>query len=276
MTQALAVLGDILLPGTATENVPWHGVRYEHAMAIRVRLAEKYAPTSANKILAALRGVARAAFGLRLMSAEDLQRVLSVKGVRGSRLPKGRAISGVELEKLFAACDTTTNRGARDSALLAVLYAGGLRRSEAVALDLADLDRASETLRIIGKGNKERTMYLTNGARRAVLAWVDRRGAWSGPLFAPVSHQDRIVQRRLSSQSVLDLVYRLTERAGIPHASPHDFRRSFVSDLLSTVDLATVQAMAGHSSPVTTARYDRRGERARRRAAESLVVPYGE
>jgi site-specific recombinase XerD len=277
MGQALGVLGEILLPGAAIENVPWHAVRYEHAMAIRARLAEKYAPSSANKILAALRGVSRAAFGLRSMSAEDLQRVVSVKGVRGTRLPKGRSISRVELEKLFAECDTTTNRGARDAALLAVLYAGGLRRSEAVGLDLADLDRANETIRIVGKGNKERTMYLTNGARRAVLAWVDRRGEASGPLFTAVSPRGRVGARQMSSQTVLDIVNGLAGRAGIAHLSPHDFRRAFVGDLLDAgVDLATVQAMAAHASPVTTARYDLRGQRARRRAAETLVVPYGE
>jgi site-specific recombinase XerD len=65
------------------------------------------------------------------------------------------------------------------------------------------------------------------------------------------------------------------ERAGVAAFSPHDCRRSLAGDLLDAgVDLATVQAMLGHASPATTARYDRRGERAVRQASERVHVPY--
>jgi site-specific recombinase XerD len=276
MTQALGVLRDMLAPGSELEKVPWHRVRYEHVMAMSATLGENYAPASANKILAALRGVLRAAFGLRLMGADDLQRALGAKGVRGSRVPKGRAISKSELERLFELCASRSVGGARDAALLAILYGGGLRRSEVVGLDLADFDAREETLKIRGKGNKERVMYATNGARRALLAWLALRGDWPGPLFCPVTQSRTIVARRLSAQAVLDLVDRLGKRAGLAHMSPHDFRRTFVGDLLDAgADLATVQGLAGHASPTTTSRYDRRGDRARRRAAELLHVPFG-
>jgi len=79
----------------------------------------------------------------------------------------------------------------------------------------------------------------------------------------------------MTAQAIRDVVDKRAEQAGIPHVSPHDLRRSFVSDLLDCgVDIATVASMAGHASVQTTARYDRRGEAAKKRAARSLHVPY--
>jgi integrase len=73
---------------------------------------------------------------------------------------------------------------------------------------------------------------------------------------------------------IYDRVRGLAKRAGIPSISPHDLRRSYVSDLLDRkVDLATVQALVGHADPVVTARYDRRPARARAEAVECLSVP---
>ena len=205
MTQALTILRDLLAPGSPLARVPWHLVRYEHAAALRARLSAVYAPATANRILAALRGVLRAGFGLGLVHADDLQRVLSTKSVRGTRVRKGRAIGRAELERLFHACSADTAAGARDAALLAVLYGGGLRRSEVVALDLADFEPRDSTLTIAGKGNKERTMFVTDGVRRALAAWVALRGDQPGPLFCPVTRADVILRaaclRRRSSIS---------------------------------------------------------------------------
>src|SRR5881396_2931082 len=118
-------------------------------------------------------------------------------------------------------------------------------------------------------------MYATNGAREAIAAWLTVRGPEPGPLFVPVDKAGRIVLRRLTAESVFDRLAYLAKRAGVQRFSPRDMRRSFISDLLDNgADLAVVQQLAGHSSPTTTAHYDRRGEHAKRRAAGLLHVPY--
>jgi integrase/recombinase XerD len=149
------------------------------------------------------------------------------------------------------------------------------RRAELVALDLVDYHRDSGRLRVIGKGNKERAVFVSNGGRDALHAWLRVRGREPGPLLLPVDRHGRVQSRRLTEQTVYDRLRYLGERAGVAAISPHDCRRSLAGDLLDAgVDLATVQAMLGHASPGMTARYDRRGQRAVRQAAERVRVPY--
>lgn len=275
MRKALDIIAGMIAPGVFADAFPWHHVRFQHAAAIRTRLAEAYAPTTANKILAALRCVLKHAFALGLIGAEDYERVRHVESIRGVRIPRGRALPGGELRSLFAACDPVKPGGARNAALLAVLYGGGLRRSEIVALDLADFDPTTGVLKVRGKGNTERIAYVTNGARQALDAWLAVRGNDPGPLFVPVMKGGTVVLRRMTDQSVLDLVRRLARHAGIPRFSPHDLRRTFIGDMLDLgVDISTVQQLVGHAQVTTTARYDRRGEHVRRRAAEMLHVPF--
>lgn len=279
MRHALDAVAALLTTGQATaETLDWPSLGYQHSQAVRAALAARYAPATANKVLAALRGVLREAWRLGYISAEEYHRAADLPAVRGSTLPRGRALTAGELRALFAAIaeDARPATRARDAALVAVLYVAGVRRAEAVALDVTDYDPESGALTIRrGKGNKARIMYATNGARDALAAWLTVRGTEPGPLFVPVNKAGRIILRRLTPESVFDRLQALAKRAGISRFSPHDMRRSFISDLLDNgADLAVVQAMAGHANPATTARYDRRGERAKQRAAGLLVVPY--
>ena len=230
-----------------------------------------------NKMLSALRGVLREAWRLGLMSAEDYHRAADLQAVRGETLPRGRALGAGELAALLRACSVDASpAGARDAALLALLYGGGLRRSEAVALDVADYDAETGALTIrSAKGRKDRTAYATNGAADALDDWLVIRGPEPGALFIPVNRGGRVLHRRMSGQAVMAIVAKRAREAGVAHASPHDLRRTFVSDLLDAgADITTVSKLAGHADVSTTSRYDRRGEVTKRKAAELLHVPY--
>ena len=253
-------------------------LRYQHTAALRTVLAELYAPATANKMLAALRGVLKEAWRLGNMSAEEYHRAADLPSVRGTTLPRGRALSQQELANLFGACAADEGAaGRRDAALLAVLYNCGLRRSELVALDVSDYDRAEHSLTVrSGKGNKARMSYATGVSARFMENWLVARGLSAGPLFTPINKSGKVALRRLSDQAVRKILLKRAGETGTAPFSPHDLRRTMIGDLLDAgADISTVQRMAGHANVTTTARYDRRGESAKRRAAQLLNVPAG-
>lgn len=261
----------------AAKTCPWALVRYQHTQAVRSALASQFAPATANKHLAALRGVLREAWRLGLVDAENYRRAADLETVRGSTLLAGRELTPGELASLFRTCATEASVSAlRDAALLALLYGAGLRRSEAVSVDLRDYDASTGEIRVRrGKGRNARIVYATNGGRRAIDAWIDSRGRRAGPLLCPVNKAGRIFVRRLTDQAVLYRVRVRAEAAGVSRFTPHDCRRSFISHLLEAgADLVAIQGLAGHADVSTTARYDRRGESAKRKAIELLHVPF--
>jgi site-specific recombinase XerD len=256
-------------------TVRWASLDYAHTAAIRTKLADRFAPATSNKMLAAMRGVLKMSFRLGLISADQMTRATSFDPVRGSRVPRGRSISQGELRALFGVCDANTPIGSRDAALLGILYAGGLRRAEVVALDLENLDLSTGAILVNGKGSKQRRVFIVNGALEAVKAWLVHRGNAPGPLLLPVKKGGHVVHRRMTDAALAERVRYLAKGAGVSTLSPHDFRRSFVGEMLDLgSDLATVSQMAGHANPSTTAKYDRRGDRTKKRAAELLHVPF--
>ena len=275
-TTALTQIAGLLSGGSAdADTLDWGQLRYSHTQAVRAHLAATYAPATANRMLAALRGVLTETWRLGQLSAEDLRRATDLPAVRGERRPAGRHVSAAELSAVLAHCADTPG-GRRDAALVAVLYGTGMWRSELVALDLADVDLAAASVTVrAGKGGKHRAVFLPAGTVAAVHAWVARRGVAPGPLFCPVRRGGHpAVGRRLDAASVALALTRCADAAGVTRFRAHDLRRTVVGDLLDAgVDLATVARICGHASPSTTARYDRRAEQAELRAAGLLHVP---
>jgi site-specific recombinase XerD len=237
----------------------------------------KYKPSTANKMLVALRAVLKESWRLGYMTAEDHHRAADVPTIKAQTLPRGRALASGEISALMGACGRDSSpAGIRDAALIAVPYGAGLRRSESVGLDLSDYNIETGELAIRGaKGRKDRLGYATNGSADALKDWLVTRGGEPGPMFCNVNKGGRTTIHRMTDQAVLHILQKRADEPGVASSSPHYLRRSFISDLLDAgADISTAQQLAGHANVQTTARYDRRGEATKRKAAELLHVPY--
>jgi site-specific recombinase XerD len=234
------------------------------------------AAATVNKVLAAVKGVLGQCWQQGLLDGESLARAkAALKSVRGSTLPKGRHLPKAEIARLFRAISKTANpAAARDAAMLALLCIG-LRRAEVAGLKVTDYDRNSGRLLVRGKGNKERAVFLTNGASSAVQDWLAIRSESDSEwLLLQVNKGGKVVADGITPQSVYATLLKRADQAGL-ELSPHDFRRTFIGEALTAgIDVVTVQHLVGHSSPSTTAKYDRRGDEMKKSAMATISVPY--
>lgn len=276
---ALDQVAALLTDGTVSAaDLSWHLVTEQDTQTVRRELVARYAPATANRMLAALRGVLREAWRLGLMDAERYHRASTLENLPWSRPPHGRVLADSEIRALFDACTgDPTPAGVRDAALLTVLYAGGVRRSEATALDGRDYDASTGALTIRGTPeSRERVIYASDDAANAINRWLIHRGTSPGPLFVPVDKVGKVLVRdeRMRDQSIYRALLKRAEQARVERFSCQDLRRTFITRLLEGgADISTVQRLAGHCSVTTTQRYDRRSESSHRTLARMLTVP---
>jgi integrase len=277
MKQSLDEIAHLLTGGECDAmSLDWSRLKYQQTMAIRSALKERYAATTANKMLVALRRVLKEAQRLDLMDATIYAKAVDLPSVTGKKQLRGRALSDSEIAALMAVClNDLTSAGVRDAALISVLRGAGLRRAELVALELKDFQVQGGILQVIGgKGDRDRTVYLPTDAVSLLRDWLKVRGTFPGALLCPVRKGGRVEIRSLHPDAILKILKKRASDAGVESFSPHDFRRTFCSDLLDAgVDLVTVQKLAGHASPETTAKYDRRGEEVKQQAVQKLSIP---
>ena len=210
----------------------------------------------------------KACFNLGLIEANQLMQINEVKRVRGKKLPAGRSLSQQETKALMSACKRDKNiKGKRDLAIIALMLSTGLRRSEVVALNIEDYNTRNGKLVVMsGKGNKQRINYIQTSARKLIKLWLNDRGKELGNLFQPILNSEPL-SKKMTSQSLYDLLKKRSIEANINNCRPHDLRRTFVTRMLeSGIDLNTVRQLAGHSDIQTTARYDLRDEKEQKRA----------
>jgi integrase/recombinase XerD len=211
--------------------------------------------SSAARALVAVRGLHR--FALR----EGLVDVDVSREVRPPVLPKSlpKAITIDEVKSLIEAAGfDQTPLALRDAALLEVLYGTGARISEAVGLDVDDLDLDGGAVRLFGKGSKERVVPVGSFARAAVGAYLVR----ARPLLGSAGRGTPALflnarGGRLSRQSAWTILRDAAEKAGLRGAvSPHTLRHSFATHLLDGgADVRVVQELLGHASVTTTQLY---------------------
>ena len=166
-----------------------------------------------------------------------------------------------ELSRLFEQPKTDTLQGARDRAILELLFSSGLRVSELVALNKEDVNLKRREFMVRGKGGKDRPVFVSPEAAHWITNYLDMRQDNARPLFIRYSGNKQISLSgnyfRLTARSIQRLVSRYALLAGITkHVSPHTMRHSFATDLLMNgADLRSVQAMLGHSNISTTQIY---------------------
>lgn len=215
--------------------------------------------TSAARAVVAVRGLHRFALLDGLVDDDVAHEVKPPTPAR--RLPKAIPVESV-VALIEAAGSVEGPRGVRDRALLELLYGTGARISEAVGLAVDDLDRGQATVRLAGKGGKERIVPVGSYALKAVedylvrgrpgLAATAKQGVRGGALFLNVRGGP------LSRQSAWAILRAAAERAGIDAAtvSPHTLRHSFATHLLDGgADVRVVQELLGHASVTTTQVY---------------------
>jgi integrase/recombinase XerD len=220
------------------------------------------ANASVARAVIAVRSLHRFAVAEGLTSDDPARTVRPPKPPR--RLPK--ALSLEQVQAMLAVPATDTEVGVRDAALLELLYGTGIRISEAVALDVDDVERLARTpadepapgLRVLGKGGKERIVPIGSYARGALDAYLVRgraalaaRGRGTPALFVNARGG------RLSRQSAWAVLQSVAEKAGITaDVSPHTLRHSYATHLLDGgADIRVVQELLGHASVTTTQIY---------------------
>ena len=213
------------------------------------------APSVARK-LAAVRGLHR------FLVAEGMAPNDPTQTVARPRLPASlpKALKVEQAIALVEAPDLATLKGRRDSALLEFLYGTGARVSEAVGLDLSNLDLHDRTALLTGKGNRQRLVPLGTAACVALERWLPDRLR-----LARSGRDDRAIflslrGRRLSRQGIFDIVRHHAARVGIPadQVSPHVLRHSAATHMVEGgADLRAVQELLGHATISTTQVYTR-------------------
>ena len=210
--------------------------------------------TSANRRLAVFRRFFRWGLRERLVTEDPTLRLRPAR--QALRVPK--TLSEAQIDALLGAPQVETPLGARDRAMLELMYASGLRVSELVELKLVNLSLPDGVVRVMGKGSKERLVPFGDEARRWLEAWLrDARpelllGRRSDALF--VTQRDAAA---MSRQMFWNLVKKYALAAGVRSPiSPHTLRHAFATHLLNHgADLRAVQLLLGHADISTTTIY---------------------
>ena len=236
--------------------------------------------TTRQRMLSALRSLGEMLAVLdfqnpvREMAYQTLKRLkVPTENVSDTERPK-RALRPTEANAVLALWDALTRQAARNRAIIAVLLMTGLRRSELAALRWTDIDLEDGVILVRhGKGDRAREVAIYgDDAIDALRAWQSAQGEDRRYVFCTVNKGDNLgPDKPMTPTSVYRVVKQTERQADIAHFSPHDARRTLITELLANgTPLADAQAQAGHSQGATTLRYAQAAD-ARRRREEGRV-----
>ena len=248
------------------------GLRTVDRLLVREYLSSLVASGLANASVS--RKVSTLRVFYRYLRNEDILDVDPMLGVRGpkkeQRLP--RFLTQGEIDTLLSAADKQTPQGLRDKAILELLYAAGLRVSEVVGVEVANVDLDDQTARVLGKGARERLVMMGRPAVRAVERYLEegRPRLAKGPATALFLNRDG---ERLSQRAVQIMVRKYALAAGLDRSvHPHLLRHTFATHLLEGgAELRVVQTLLGHANVNTTQIYTHVTDAAKRKAIEESL-----
>lgn len=240
---------------------------------------------SINTIMTALKGIAETCETMNVISVEQAKAIRKIKQLRYYRIPAGRALSHTESKELLQEPDANDMKGVRDKAIIGLMLGCGLRREEVGNLLFENIDFGRNSIKLIGKGNKQRSVFFTAPVRLLLLNWIQYRGKEDGYLFGKISRGKRVLRNDtpLHPNSIHNIIKEYWAKASDDLSegenskpekiSPHDLRRTFATRLFANgTDIVLVQHLMGHASVTTTAQYDRRGEDEMQKAMQNYEL----
>lgn len=224
---------------------------------IELRHLQK-SPATINQFLAAVRKLAEVATDENLMPAAEATALAKIKGIRKRGRRLGRWLTPEEATRLLSAPDRETLKGKRDRVLLGLLLECGLRREEACALELRQVqvrEKRTVLVDLEGKGGRTRTVPVPARLAERIHEWVKAADLGPGPVLRPVNKGGAVGEGGISPGAVYKTVSEYAEQLGLDIA-PHDLRRSFGQlTFRSHAPLDQISRALGHSSLRTTEIY---------------------
>jgi len=218
-----------------------------------------YASSTINLRLAAIRRLAYEAADCGLLSSDLAAGIRRVKGVKKHGTRMGNWLTAQQGKRLLAVFDHEDLRSRRDYAMVAVLLGCGLRRAEAAALAVENLQQREEhwaIVDLVGKGGHVRTVPVPKWVKAAVDNWLVAAGVTAGPIFRAINKAQRIGKIAFSPKVIWGVVKAGRSKCGLENVAPHDMRRTCARLCHEAGgELEQIQFLLGHISVQTTERY---------------------
>jgi site-specific recombinase XerD len=248
------------------EFIEWYcsepRLSFNRTVVLRYRIhleSRQLAPAAINLRLGAVRRLGYEAADCGLLSPDMAASIRRVKGVKKLGIRLGNWLTPEQAVRLWQMPDRLQRKGKRDRALLAVLLACGLRRHEAVTLEIAHIQQREDHWAIVdlrGKAGHTRTVPVPDWVKQLLDEWLQCAAITSGKVFRRVNRAGRIWGEHMTSKVVWHVVREFAKKAGIDRLAPHDLRRTCARLCHSAGgELEQIQLLLGHVSIQTTERY---------------------